>query len=139
MISPPICEVIGPASRSMPAARCTLKWPQPAVAPVSSRTSAANSAVWASSRSAALLSLARRAEGPCADQAGNAAAAASTAVIATAPPAAGLLLTRAPETGLQRGNVAPERAARRAPPISNLTSFIGPFLVQSGLQIQPLC
>ena len=81
MISPAICVVIAAASRSMPAARCTLKPAQPAVAPVSAIIAAMKSGRAAVRRSAALSSSARRSLGPSADQAGNAAAAASAARI----------------------------------------------------------
>ena len=80
MISPPICVVMAPASRNMPAAKCTLKCPQPAVAPVSAITVAANCAERDSSRSAAFSSFPRRSVGPSADHPGNAAAAASAAL-----------------------------------------------------------
>ena len=122
--SPDTCVVIDAASRSIDAAKCTLKCPQPAVEPVSSRTAAAKSAARASRRSAALLSLARRAPGPCADHAGNAAWAAATAARASSTDAAAARVTTLPLTGLRRSKVAPARAGCGLPPISRLTSYM---------------
>ncbi len=69
MTCPVICVVSAAASRSIPAARCTLKPAQGAVAPVSSSITLAKSAALFAIRSAALSSRARRAFGPISDQA----------------------------------------------------------------------
>ena len=63
MISPEICVVMAAASRIMPAASMQLKPAHMAVEPVSAAIIGANLAPAASSRSAALLSSARRAAG----------------------------------------------------------------------------
>ncbi len=76
MISPPICVVMEAASISMPAARCTLKPAHNPEPPVSAAIAAANASAFASSACAALVRSARRADGPVADQAGKARAAA---------------------------------------------------------------
>ena len=105
--SPEICVVIAAASRSMPAARCTLKPAQPAVAPVSAAISSTNCGAFAASRSAAFNRIMRRAFGPVCDQAGKAAAAASAARLASAIWAAAARLATSPVTGLRRSKVAP--------------------------------
>ena len=81
IISPVICVVIAPASRSMPAASITLKPAHGAVAPVSSITSRVNSPTLLSMMSAAFISIARRSPGPVLLQVVKATAAASTAAI----------------------------------------------------------
>ena len=71
MISPTICVVRPAASRSMLAAKWTLKPAQGAVAPISSIIGWVNSPARASSKSAALSRSARRSPGPVCDQAGK--------------------------------------------------------------------
>ncbi len=122
--SPVICVVIAAASRNMPAARCTLKWPQPPVAPVSVVRMVANCAARASSRSAALASLARRSPGPIAAHLGKAAAAASAAARASSTEAAAARVATSPEIGFSRLNVAALAAGMSRPPISSLMSSI---------------
>src|SRR5512145_358788 len=84
MISPAICVVMAAASRTMPEASMQLKWAHMAVEPVSAAITGANLSPAASIRSAALLRSARRAAGAISDQAGNAAAPASAARMASA-------------------------------------------------------
>ncbi len=120
--SPAICVVIAAASRSMLAARPTLNRAQPSVAPVSSAMLVTNASARASSSAAAAISLARRADGPSADQAGKAAAAAAAAAAASARLAAGARLATSPVSGLRRSNSAASEAARRSSPISRLVS-----------------
>ena len=80
--SPLICVVIAAASRSILAAKCTLKGPQPSVEPSSSIIRAENSSPRSSSNSAARSNLFRRSLGPICDHPGKAPAAASTAASA---------------------------------------------------------
>ncbi|CAL8481613.1 protein of unknown function (plasmid) [Caballeronia sp. S22] len=120
---PSICVVIAAASRSMFAARWTLKPYQFAIAPVSGIPAAMKSPVRASMMSAALSNRARRSEGVSAAQAGNARAAASTAASASLSVAAGAREATTPMTGSRRSNVAPFDAARSCPPTNMLTSF----------------
>ena len=136
--SPETCVVIEAASRSIEAAKCTLKCPQPAVEPVSSRTAAAKSAARASRSSAALMSLARRAPGPRLLQAGKAACAAATAASASSVDAAAARVTTFPVTGLRRSKVAPPRAACSLPPINRFTSYIANSLV-ARITVAPKC
>ena len=110
MTSPEICVVMAAASRSMPAARWTLKPAQPAVAPVSAAISSMNCGAFDARRSAAFSRMARRAFGPVADQAGKAAAAVSAARFASAIWAAAARLAMSPVTGLRRSKVAPFEA-----------------------------
>ena len=110
MTSPEICVVIDAASRSMPAARWTLKPAQPAVAPVSAAISSMNCGAFDARRSAAFSRMARRAPGPVADHAGKAAAAVSAARLASAIWAAAARLATSPVTGFRRSNVAPFEA-----------------------------
>jgi hypothetical protein len=99
MTSPVICVVSAAASRNSVAAKKQLKPPQGPVAPISSVISRENSAVRLSSRSAALLSSARRWLGPVSDQLGKARAAASTTLSTSAAPAAAASLAILPVTG----------------------------------------
>ena len=73
--SPAICVVRAAASRTMPVASIRLNMAQPAVEPVSAIIAATKSFLRAASASAAFISTARRALGPCAAQVGNAVAA----------------------------------------------------------------
>jgi len=118
MISPVICVVIAAASMSMLAARCTLKPAHSPEPPVSAATAAANAGAFASSAWAAFTSSARRCDGPVADHAGNALAAASTAATASAGVAAGARVATSPSRGLRRSNVPPLLAARASPAMS---------------------
>ncbi len=122
--SPEICVVMDAASRNMPAARCTLKCPQPPVAPVSVERIVANCAARASNRSAALLRRLRRALGPNAAHFGKAAAAASAAALASAAEAAAARVATSPEIGFNRSKVAALAAGTSRPAMSNLTSSI---------------
>ena len=115
MISPVICVVSAAASLSMPAARCTLKPAQGAVAPVSSSISRAKSAARPSMRSAAFASRARRVPGPVSDQAAKARAADPTTSSTSAGVAAAARVATWPVTGSRRSKVAPCRAAADAP------------------------
>ncbi|MNC31673.1 hypothetical protein D3C75_800010 [compost metagenome] len=124
MTSPVICVVMAAASRSTPAARCTLKPYQLAIAPVSAARPT-NSAARLSSSSAARCRRLRRSFGGSAAQAGNACWAASTAASASSSVAAATRETTAPLSGLQRTKVLPSLAALASPPISNGTSSMG--------------
>ena len=124
MISPAIWVVRPAASRSMLAAKWTLKPAQGAVAPISSIMGWVNSPARASSKSAALSRSARRSPGPVCDQAGNARAAASTTLAASASLAAAASLATAPVTGSWRAYVAPEAAEAAAPSMMKSTFIL---------------
>ncbi|MNH27488.1 hypothetical protein D3C79_876020 [compost metagenome] len=123
MTSPQICVVIAAASRSIPAARRTLKAYQLAMAPVSPAASR-NSPLRACIRSAAASKRLRRSLGASADQAGNAACAAATAASASARLAAATCETTSPLNGLRRSKVFPSLAGHDRPPISKGTCNI---------------
>src|SRR5271168_2667028 len=131
MISPRIWVVRPAASRSMLAAKWTLKPAQGAVAPISSIIGWVNSPARASSRSAALSRSARRSPGPVCDQAGNARAAASTTLATSASFAAAASLATAPVTGSRRAYVAPEAAGAAAPSMMKST------FIESSLLLRP--
>ncbi len=111
MTSPPIWVVMAAASRRMPVASIRLKPAQAWVAPVSPIMASMNWGARAAMASAALLSRARRALGPSADQAGKAAAAASAAAMASAALPAVAVVTAWPVTGSRRSNVAVDACA----------------------------
>jgi hypothetical protein len=102
--SPPIWVVNAAASRTMPAARPRLNSAQPLVAPISPIIASTKASARASSAAAAFISTARRAFGPMAAHAGNAAAA--LPAIAAISPAfiAGALDAASPVIGLMRVN-----------------------------------
>ena len=108
--SPVICVVMEAASRIMPAARKTLKPAHGPVAPVSVIIKLVKSVVFESSISAAFSSTARLAEGPSCDHAGNAAAAASTALLASLTVEAAARVATSMVTGSVRSKVAPPSA-----------------------------
>ena len=122
--SPATCVVIEAASRIRLAAKWLLKWPHGPMAPHSAVISAENSAPLASSRSAALSSIRRRSPGPSADQAGNAAAAASAAAMASPIEAAAARLATSPVNGSMRSKVRPSAANTSRSPIMRLTCFM---------------
>ena len=118
MTSPLIWVVSAAASTSMSAAKCTLKPAQMPEAPISEAMAAVKSAALASRDCAALSSSARRSPGAVCDQAGKAAAAASTAATASCGVAAGAVVATSPSSGLVRVKVTPLLAARAWPLIS---------------------
>ena len=126
--SPTICVVREAASRSMPAARKTLKPPHMPVAPVSAETASMNCGVRASNWSAAFSSRARRMLGPVSLQVLKASAAASTAITASAGEAAGARVATVPSRGLRRSKVAFFSAVTFRPLISMDRSDIGRLL-----------
>jgi hypothetical protein len=121
--SPVICVVIEAASRSICEASITLKPPQGAVAPVSSATILPNSAALEARTSAALSRSVRRSLGPIAAQEGKAAAAASTAFLASATLPDGARLAISPVKGFLRSKTAPPAAPTVSPPINILMSM----------------
>ena len=120
--SPLICVVSDAASRTMPAARNTLKPAHMPVAPVSAATASMNFGVFASSASAAFSSSARRSPGPVWLQVLKASAAASTAATASASLAAGARVATLPSNGLRRSKVAPPSALTARPLMSMVRS-----------------
>ena len=131
--SPLIWVVSDAASRSVPAARCTLKPAHSAEPPVSAAMAAANASPLASSACAAFIRSARRSPGPVADHAGKALAAASTAVTTSATVAAGARVATLPSSGLRRSNVALSRACVCSPLISIEIVFIFVLSVRGGV------
>ena len=113
MTSPPICVVIAAASRMILAANIRLNPAHGGVAPISSTIAVTKASLRASNSFAALLSRTRRAVGPTADHAGNAAAAASQAASTSASVAAALVVATAPVTGLWRSKVRAGRSSTR--------------------------
>ena len=124
MISPVIWVVIAAASRSMFAARRTLCFAHPAVAPVSAAIVAVKSWRRVSRTSAACISWARRSLGPNADQAGKAAAAAVAAASASAIVAAAARVATSPLSGLCRSNTAASEASGSRSSIRSFMSNI---------------
>ena len=119
MTSPTAPYAWAAASRSIPAASCTLNMPQPKVPPVSAVISPAISSARSSSSEAAALSSDRRPPGAPADQAGNAAAAASTARRTSSRPAAATDDDGSPSTGPELSQRRPDPASTHSPPINS--------------------
>src|SRR5262249_26992406 len=90
-----------------------------------------------SSRSAALLSLARRSVGPRADHFGKAAAVASAAARASATEAAAARVAISPETGSRRLKGAEPAAGTSRPAINRLTVSMSSPRVNTGSLSDP--
>ncbi len=115
MTSPVIWVVRAAASLNIPAARWTLKWAQPGVAPVSRVMASTKASLRASRAKAAFQRTSRRTLGGVSDQASNPLWAASTAWRASSRSAAAARVATPPR-GLILSNTLPERLGRHSPP-----------------------
>jgi hypothetical protein len=85
--------------------------------PLSVDSNRASSSPWERKTSATFFNCSQRASGGCADQAGNAVTAASTASVASSTPLRGTRAHTSPVAGFTVSITAPDRAGLDPPPI----------------------